>query len=66
MEFNCLKTTEEIVYFLPLGREFTFYHSVPRVPGTKLIDLGKMKVWVDLGVILQFWTWDPWNGNSVF
>ena len=24
-------------------RQFTFYHSVPGVPGTQLIDLGRMK-----------------------
>ena len=29
-------------------RQFTFYHSFSGVPGTQLIDLRRMKGWVDL------------------
>ena len=43
--------------------QFTFYHKFPDIPGTHFIDLGKMKVWVDLGATQWFWTRDPWIGN---
>ena len=37
MGFNCLKATATS------RRQFTFYHSVPKIRGTQFIDLGKMK-----------------------
>ena len=35
-------------YRATTSRQFTFYHIVPRSPGTHLIDLGRMKDWVAL------------------
>ena len=37
--------------------------QLPGVPGTQLIDLGRMKDWVDSGATQCFWRWDPCNGN---
>ena len=44
-------------------RQFTFYHSAPGVPGTYLINLGRIKGWVDLRATQWFWTQDPWIRN---
>ena len=43
MGFNCLKATEQL-----RGRNFTTKFA--EIPGTHLINLGRMKDWVDLGV----------------
>ena len=45
-------------------RQF-FCHSVPNpsVPVAHLIDLTKMKGWVDLRAAQRFWNWDAWIGN---
>ena len=43
------------------------YHSVhrfPEVPGTQLINLGRIKGWVDHGATQWFQTRDPWIENS--
>ena len=37
--------------------------SLPEIPGTHLIDLGRMTGSVDLGATQWFWTWDPWIEN---
>ena len=42
-------------------RQFTFCHSVPRTSWYSLVDLRRMKGWVDLGGSQQFWAHDPWN-----
>ena len=36
-----------------------FTTQSPRVSGTHLINLGRMKDWLDFRAILWFWTWDP-------
>ena len=35
------------------------------VSGTQLINLGRMKDWVDLAVAQWFWAQGPWIGNPV-
>ena len=35
----------------------------PEIPGTRFVNLGRMKGWVDLGATQRFWTLDPWIGN---
>ena len=53
MGFNCLKDTE------PLWRKsLLFTTKSPGVLATHLIDLGRMKSWVDLKATQRFWTWD--------
>ena len=60
MGFNCLKVTE------PLRVEkVTFTTRSPGVPGTHLVDLGRMIVWLYLGATQWFWTKDPCIGNPV-
>ena len=46
---------EEAVYF--------FTTKFAEIPGTQLIDLGRMKGWVDLGASQWFGTWDAWIEN---
>ena len=58
--FDCLKATEPL-----RGDSLLFTTQFPRFPNTHLINLGRMKDWVNLGVTKWFWAWDPWNGNSV-
>ena len=53
--FNCLKTTETL-----RGDSLLFTAKFPENPGTHLINLGRMKGWVDLGGTQWFWTQDPW------
>ena len=36
----------------------------PEIPVTYLIDLRRMKGWVDLGATQWFRIWDPWIGNQ--
>ena len=43
--------------------EETVYFQFPGLPGTYLIDLGRVTGWVDLGATKQSWTQDPWIGN---
>ena len=40
-----------------------FTTKLPEIPGTHLIDLGRMKGCVDLGTRQCFSTRDPWIGN---
>ena len=42
--------------------QFIFAIMSLGVPGTQLIDLGRMKGWVNLRTTQWFWTWDPWAG----
>ena len=57
MGFNCLKATD------PLRRSsLLFTTKFPNIPDTHLIDLGRMKVWVDLGATKWFWIRYPWIG----
>ena len=42
-----------------VGTTFKF----PEFSGPHLINLGRMKGWVDLGVTKWFWTGDPWIGK---
>ena len=54
---------------LPQGKEalqggsLLFTTKFLEIPGTHLIDLGRMKGWVNLGATQRFWTLDPWIGN---
>ena len=40
-----------------------FTTKLPEISGTHLIDLGRMKGWVDFGTTQCFSTRDPWIGN---
>ena len=42
--------------------QFIFAIMSLGVPGTQLIDLRRMKGWVNLRTTQWFWTWDPWAG----
>ena len=42
------------------GGSLLFTTKFPEIPGTHFIDLGRMKVWVDLGATQWFWTQDTW------
>ena len=42
-----------------------FTTKFPETPMTHLIDLGRMKCWVDLGATQWFWTRDPWISESI-
>ena len=60
MGFNSLMATE------PLQKDsLLFTTQFPGFPGTHLINLGRMKDWVNLGATKWYWTWDPWIGNPV-
>ena len=51
---------------MPLwGDNLLFTAKFPDIPGTYLIDLGRMKGWVNLGATQWFWAWYPWIGNPV-
>ena len=56
--FNCLKSAEPLQ-----GGSLLFTTKFPESPGTHLINLRRMKGWMDLGATQWFWTWDPWIGN---
>ena len=58
MGFNCLKATEPL-----RGGSLLFTTEFPEIPGTHLIDLGRMKGWVDLRATQWLWTRDLWIGN---
>ena len=66
MGFNCLKATDES----PRGDSLLFTTHYPGVPGGHLIDLGRMKGWIDLGATQWFWACDPlcitFNGSHFF
>ena len=48
-------------YIANAGREFTFYHTKSsEVPNTHLVDLQKMKGWIDLEATQCFSTLEPW------
>ena len=61
MGFNCLKAAEP----LNVDSLLFFFTKSPEISCAHLIDLGKMKGWVDLGVTQWFWTWDLWILNPV-
>ena len=61
MGFNCLNATEP----LP-GDNLLFATKSPKIVDTHLIDVEKMKNWVDLKAIQWFWILDPSIGNSVY
>ena len=58
--FNCLKSTEPLQ-----GGSLLFISQFREIPGTHLINLGRMKDWLDLGVTWSLWTQDHWIGNPV-
>ena len=45
------------------GGSLLFTSKFPEIAGTRLIDIERMKDWVDLGATQWFWTRDPWIGN---
>ena len=64
-EFRCRETLNSVVPFCgwgwtvskPLrGDNLLFTIKSPGVPGTQLIDLGRMKDWIYLGASQWFWT----------
>ena len=56
--FTCLKAIQPLQ-----GDSLLFTIQFPEIPGTRFIDLGRMKGWVDLGTTQWFWTQDSWIGN---
>ena len=60
MEFDCLRATEP-----PQGDSLLFTIWSPELHGAHLVDLRRMKDWVDLEAAQQFWAQDPWTGNPV-
>ena len=58
MGFNCLKATEPLLWCSLL-----FTTKFTESPGTHLMDLGRMKGWINLGTTQWFWTGEPWIGN---
>ena len=57
MGFNYLKATEPLQ-----GGSLLFTTKFQEIIGTHLINLRKMKRWVDLAVTQWFWTQYPWIG----
>ena len=55
MGFNCLKAVEPL-----RGGSLLRTTKFLEVLSTHLIDLGRLKGWVDLGATQWFWTRDPW------
>ena len=51
------------VYRATTRRQFTFYHSVPKNSWYPLINLGRVKGWLDLVATRLLWTQDHWIGN---
>ena len=45
------------------GGSLLFTTKFPEIPGTHLINLGRMECRVELRAIQWFWTRDPWIGN---
>ena len=60
MGLNCLTATEPL-----RGESLLFTTRSPGDPGTHLINLRRMKGWVDLGTIQWFWAQSPWIRNLV-
>ena len=60
MGFNGLKAKEPLH-----GGSSLFTTKFPKIHGTHVIDLRRMKSWVDLGATQWFWTLDPWIPNLV-
>ena len=58
MGFNCLRATERL-----RRGSLLFTTKFPEITGTRFIDLGRMKGWVDFGVTKWFSKRDPWIGN---
>ena len=58
--FHCLSSnfTEAL-----RGSSLLFNTNFPDIPGTHLMNLGRMKDWVNLGATQWFWIWYLWNGN---
>ena len=56
--FNCLKYTEPLQ-----GSSLLFITQFRKIPGTHLINLGRMKGWLDLGATPWFSTQDHWIGD---
>ena len=54
MGFNCFKATEPL-----RGDSLLFNTNSREIPGTHLIDPGRMKGWVDLKTAQSFWTDGP-------
>ena len=42
-----------------------FTTKFPEISGSHLIDLGRIKGWVDLGATQKFWTKDFWIANPL-
>ena len=59
MGFNCLKAAEPL-----RGECLLFTLQFPGVPGIQLINLGRMKGWVDLGASQWFWV-PNWTSSAV-
>ena len=57
-EMNCLKSTEPLQ-----GGSLLFITQFKKIPGTHLINLGKMKGCLDLGATPWFSTQDHWIGD---
>ena len=57
--FNCLKATEPLQ-----GDSLLFTTKFPEIPGTHLIDLGRIKGWVDLGATQWFLYTGPVDWES--
>ena len=58
MGYNCPKATEPLQ-----GDSLLFTAKLPGIPGTRFIDLRRMKNWFDLGATQWFWSQDAWIGN---
>ena len=63
-----LGTTTTFVFLAtllePLWRgSLLFTTKFPKIPGPRVINLKRMKGWVDLGATQWFWIWDPWIVN---
>ena len=50
------------LYYSP--QTICFTTKFPGLPGTRLIDLERIKGWVDLGATQWFYIRDPWSGNA--
>ena len=46
------------------GDSLLFTAMSLEIPDAPLIDLWRMKGWVDLGATQWFWTWDFWDWES--
>ena len=61
MGFNYLKATEPL-----RGGSLRFTTKFPGIPGTYLIDTGRLKGWVNFGATQCFWKRDPdWESSAL-